>query len=71
MAAHHGTARRLGQGRFIFTDGSGDVRVAIPAELLQGKEIDESSMVRIRGRTELDFNGTPEINVRELEVVSS
>lgn len=63
-------AKRVGQGQYMFTDGTGEILVQIPRALLQGQSLDAGSMIRIRGRIAQDYRSTPRIDVAQLEVLA-
>lgn len=58
--------RQVGKEKYIFSDGTGEIRVDIDAELFAGRRIDENTTVRLRGEVEKDFLQSPEIDVDEL-----
>lgn len=54
--------RQVGNEKYIFTDGTGEIRVDIDNKLLTGP-IDDKTTVIIRGEVEKDFLESPEIDV--------
>lgn len=54
--------RQVGNEKYIFTDGTGEIRVEIDNKLLTGP-IDDKTTVIIRGEVEKDFLESPEIDV--------
>ena len=60
----------FGDDKFTFTDESAEIRVIIPAALLQGKKIEDTSLLEIRGKVGEDFESTPEIWASSVTVVS-
>lgn len=62
--------RQVGKEKYIFSDGTGEIRVEIDARLFAGVKVDENTTVRIRGEVEKDFLQSPEIDVDLLSVVN-
>lgn len=63
--------RQVGKEKYIFSDGTDEIRVEIDDELLAGKRIDADTTVRIRGEVEKDFLQSPEIDVDQLTIVTA
>ena len=75
--AQHGTlitleghiVQQLGHERYLFRDGTGQVRVAIPNRYWQGQEVTPKTKIRISGAIVRDVSGI-EIEVWQVEVVA-
>lgn len=61
--------RKVGNKRYIFTDGNAEIRVKIDQELFGTKRIDEKTTVEISGEVEAEFMKSPEIDVDLLSVL--
>ncbi len=55
--------RQVGNEKYIFSDGTGEIRVDIDAKHLAGLKINEKTKVELRGEVEKDFLESPEIDV--------
>jgi len=58
--------RKVGNEKYIFSDGTGEIRVEIEAEDFPPEQIDDKAQVEIRGEVEKDFLESPEIDVEVL-----
>lgn len=58
--------RKVGNEKYIFSDGTGEIRVEIEAEDFPPEQIDDKVQVEIRGEVEKDFLESPEIDVEAL-----
>ncbi|NMG35710.1 NirD/YgiW/YdeI family stress tolerance protein [Azoarcus sp. TTM-91] len=58
--------RKVGNEKYIFSDGTGEIRVEIEAEDFPPEQIDDKAQVEIRGEVEKDFLDSPEIDVEAL-----
>ncbi|MFT4091067.1 MAG: NirD/YgiW/YdeI family stress tolerance protein [Asticcacaulis sp.] len=57
--------RQVGNEKYIFSDGTGEIRVEIDNKLLTGP-IDDKTTVIIRGEVEKEFLESPEIDVESV-----
>lgn len=60
--------KKVGKEKYIFSDGTGEIRVEIEAEDFPAQKLDDKARVEISGEVEKDFLETPEIDV---EVISA
>jgi len=60
---------KVGQEKYLFSDGTGSIRVEIEAEDFPHVRIDETSQVRLRGEVEKAFLESVEIDVDHLAVL--
>ncbi|RYF01478.1 MAG: NirD/YgiW/YdeI family stress tolerance protein [Comamonadaceae bacterium] len=61
--------RKVSNDKYIFSDGTGEIRVDIDDKHFPPTPIDEKTKVQIRGEVEKDFLESPEIDVESLAVV--
>ena len=61
--------KKLSKEKYIFSDGSGQIRVEIDSKYMLDLTIDEKTRVEIRGEVEKDFLESPEIDVKMIRVV--
>lgn len=61
--------RKVGNKRYIFTDGNAEIRVKIDQELFGTRQIDEKATVEISGEVETEFMKSPEIDVDLMSVL--
>lgn len=61
--------RKVGNEKYIFSDGTAEIRVDIDAKLFPLEKIDDKVKVELRGEVEKEFMETPEIDVEVLMVV--
>lgn len=61
--------RQVGNEKYIFSDGTAEIRVDIDNKLFPLEKIDDKVKVELRGEVEKDFMETPEIDVDVLVVV--
>ena len=62
--------RQVGNEKYIFSDGTAEIRVDIDAKLFPAQKIDDKVKVELRGEVEKEFMETPEIDVDVLTVLS-
>ena len=55
--------RKIGKEKYLFSDGTGEIRVDIDDERFPKAKIDEKTRVTIEGEVEKDFMQSPEIDV--------
>lgn len=55
--------KKLAKEKYLFTDGSGEIRIEIENEDLPATPITDNMRVRISGEVEKDFLVSPEIEV--------
>lgn len=60
--------KKVANEKYIFSDGTGDIRVEIEAEEFPAQKIDGKTRVEIRGEVEKDFLETPEIDVDVISI---
>lgn len=61
--------KKVGNEKYLFSDGSAEIRVEIDREHFPSTPITEKTKVRIRGELENDFLQSPEIDVDYLAVI--
>ena len=61
--------KKLSKEKYMFSDGSGQIRVEIDSKYMLDLTIDEKTRVEIRGEVEKDFLESPEIDVKMIRVV--
>ncbi len=54
---------------YIFSDGTGEIPVEIDDRLMPAQNINENSVVEIRGEVDAGVMETPEIDVKEIRVI--
>jgi uncharacterized protein (TIGR00156 family) len=62
--------RKIGKEKYLFSDGSGEIRVEIDNERFPAMQVDDKTRVTIEGEVEKDFLQSPEIDVKKLTVAS-
>lgn len=60
--------KQVGREKYMFSDGTGEIRVEIDAEDFRGLTVDAKTRVEIIGEVEKDFLESPEVDV---EVISA
>ncbi len=60
--------KKVGKEKYIFSDGTSEIRVEIEAEDFPAQQIDDKARVEIRGEVEKDFLETPEIDVEVISI---
>lgn len=58
--------KQVAKEKYLFRDGSGEIRVEIDKELMPATPVHEKTLVRIRGEVETSFMQSPEIEVDAL-----
>lgn len=61
--------RQLSKEKYMFSDGSGEIRVEIDTKKFPPQPINEKTLVELRGEVEKDFMQAPEIDVDTLFVI--
>ena len=61
--------RKVGNEKYIFSDGTAEIRVDIDTKLFPLEKIDDKVKVELRGEVEKAFMETPEIDVDALLIV--
>ena len=61
--------RKVGNEKYIFSDGTAEIRVDIDTKLFPLEKIDDKVKVELRGEVEKEFMETPEIDVDVLLIV--
>ena len=61
--------RQVGKEKYMFSDGSGEIRVEIDARKFPPQPVNEKTLVEIRGEVEKDFMQAPEIDVDAIFVI--
>ena len=62
--------KKVGKEKYLFSDGTGEIRVEIEAEDFPVQKIDDKTLVEIRGEVEKEFLVTPEIDVKVISIPS-
>lgn len=64
--------RQTGDEKFVFSDGSGEIRVEIDDDLFRklGSKVSEHTVVEIRGEVDKDPLRKPEIDVERIVTVT-
>ncbi len=60
--------QKVGKEKYMFSDGTGEIRVEIEAEDFPAQKIDAKTRVEIRGEVETDFLQSPEIDVKRIRI---
>lgn len=60
--------RQVGKEKYLFSDGTGEIRVEIDAEDFPAARVDATTRVRLEGEVEKDFLQSPEIDVKRISV---
>jgi uncharacterized protein (TIGR00156 family) len=55
--------RKVGREEYFFSDGTGEIRAEIDADLFPAETIDDKTRVEIAGEIDKDFMHAPEIDV--------
>jgi uncharacterized protein (TIGR00156 family) len=61
--------KKLSKDKYIFSDGSDQIRVEIDSKYMLNLTLDEKTRVEIRGEVEKDFLESPEIDVKMIRVL--
>jgi uncharacterized protein (TIGR00156 family) len=61
--------RQEKKDRYVFTDGTGEIRVEIAAKKFPAEPVVPTTRVQIHGEVEKDFLRTPTIDVRQITIV--
>lgn len=61
--------KKVGKEKYIFTDGTGEIRIDLDNKYLPGQTFDDKTKVRIRGEVEKDFLQSPEIDIEHPVVI--
>lgn len=61
--------RKLGDEMYIFSDGTGEIRVEIDDEDFPASPIDESTRITLRGEIDKTLMADPEVDVDVIELV--
>ncbi|MFH0344539.1 MAG: YgiW/YdeI family stress tolerance OB fold protein [Chromatiales bacterium] len=68
VVLHGVLVKKVGKEKYIFSDGTGEIRVEIEAEDFPTQKVDDKARVEIRGEVEKDFLETPEIDVEAITI---
>ena len=60
--------KKVGNEKYMFSDGTGEIRVEIEAEDFPAQKIDAKTLIVIRGEVENDFLKSPEIDVDMISI---
>lgn len=63
--------RKVSNEKYIFSDGTAEIRVEIDDKIFPPQKIDQNTRVEIHGEVEKDFLESPEIDVDVLRVASA
>lgn len=61
--------QRIGQEKYLFRDGTGEITVEIDDEDFRGQTVTPQNTVRIYGEVEKEFGRGTEIDVKSLQVL--
>lgn len=61
--------QQVGKEKYMFSDGTGEIRVDIDNKRFAGQQVDAKTKIEIRGEVEKDFLQSPEIDVDSLLIV--
>lgn len=61
--------KKVGNEKYTFSDGTGEIRVEIDAEDFPKVAVDDKTTIQITGEVEKDFMESPEIDVDAVTVV--
>ena len=62
--------KQIGKEKYLFTDGTAEIRLDIDQKYFPSAPINEKVKVRISGEVEKDFMQQPEIDVEQVTIVS-
>jgi uncharacterized protein (TIGR00156 family) len=62
--------KKLSSDKYLFSDGTGEIRIEIDNDDFPGQKVSESTVVEIYGEIEKDYLETPEIDVERLIIVN-
>ncbi|MEF7614521.1 NirD/YgiW/YdeI family stress tolerance protein [Aquincola sp. MAHUQ-54] len=63
--------RHLGSDKYLFSDGSGQIRVEIDDHVFPQAQVSETTRLEIQGEVEKDFLESPEIDVERVVLLSA
>lgn len=61
--------KKVSSDKYLFSDGTGQIRVEIDDDLFRGIRVSETSVIEIYGEIEKDFLRDPEIDVKRIAVI--
>lgn len=61
--------KEVGKNRYMFSDGTGEIRVEINRDRFPLQRVDEKTMVELSGEVETEFMKSPEIEVDLISIV--
>lgn len=61
--------RKVGDEKYVFSDGSGEIIVEIDDDDFNGEQVDEKTKVELRGEVDTGLRRPPDIDVDSLRVV--
>lgn len=61
--------KKVGNEKYLFNDGTGEIRVDIDAEDFPQVKLDDKTEIQITGEIEKDFLESPEIDVDAVTIV--
>lgn len=61
--------KNVGKDKYIFSDGTGEIRVEIDQKRFPPERIDDKTVVEISGEIETEFMKSPEIEVDLLSIL--
>lgn len=62
--------RQVSSDKYLFSDGSGEIRVEIDHDELPQQRFDQTTRIEIIGEVEKDFLQSPEIDVDHVRVIN-
>jgi uncharacterized protein (TIGR00156 family) len=63
--------RKIGKEKYLFSDGTGEIRVEIDDRDFPTQKINEKTLVEIRGEVEKDYLESPEIDAKRISVITA
>lgn len=61
--------RQVAKEKYLFSDGTGEIRVDIDDKYLRGVQINDKTKVELHGEVEKDFLESPEIDVDIVRII--
>jgi uncharacterized protein (TIGR00156 family) len=61
--------KKIGKKKYIFSDGTAEIRVEIDAKHMPTQQIDQKTHVQLTGEVETEFMESPEIEVELITIL--
>lgn len=61
--------RQVSKEKYMFSDGTGEIRVDIDDKYMRGLQINDKTKVELHGEVEKDFLESPEIDVDVIRII--